>query len=258
MKKQKTRYYNTFSDDFTLSANQDKSLPKNYKWVRGDLFSKILSAVIYAIAVIFSAIWCKLHFRLKIIKSKEVKKIRGGCFIYANHTQPIGDVFIPALCAFPKRIYTLVSTANYGIPIIGKILPYLGALPIVNTVGGLKELNRAVEFRVQNGNALVIFPEAHVWQYFTRIRDYDATSFKYPAKLDKPVLSLTVTYKKTRFRRLPKMYAYLDGPFIPEGNNIANKAEYLRNAVLNNMKRRSEESDCEYIKYVKNTDSTKT
>ena len=146
--KEKIRYYNEFTDDFEETANQNFELKSDYKWVRTDFLSKFLSALIYSIAILFSSIYCPLFLHMRIKGRKNLKGIKGGFFIYGNHTQPFGDVFIPALTVFPRRIYTVVSPANYGIPVIGKILPYLGALPIVDSIKGFKELSKAMETRL--------------------------------------------------------------------------------------------------------------
>lgn len=244
------RYYSDFSDDFAKSKNQDFKLPENYKWLREGLFAKVFSAIVYALAVVFGKIYCTAVLRMKKTSGKQkLKDVHDGCFIYGNHTQPVGDVVIPALCAFPKRIYTVVSPANYGIPVIGRILPYLGALPIAETIGGMREFNRAIEHRISRNNPVVFYPEAHVWEYYTDIRPFPDTSFKFPARLEKPSFAMTTTYQKSRFFKRPQMRVYIDGPFVPHGKNVREKAENLRNEVYEAMKNRSALSDCEYIAY---------
>ena len=179
-----------------------------------------------------------------------LKAVKGDFFLYGNHTQPIGDVFTPALCVLPRRIYTVVSPANYGIPVIGKLLPYLGALPVTGTLRGLRELQKAMEFRLQNGNPIVIYPEAHVWEYYTKIRPFPDTSFQFPIKLDKPTFTMTVTYKKMKFFKRPRREVFLDGPFYGVGSTAKEKAHSLHDTVWQTMQMRSRNSDCEYIRYV--------
>lgn len=245
----RVRYYSSFSDDFEQSANQDYALPKNYKWVRTDIFSKFLSGLIYGLAVIFGGLYCRCFLHMKIIGRKKLRGLKGDFFIYGNHTQPVGDVFIPALCVLPKRIYTVVSPANYGIPFIGKVLPYLGALPISDSLQGMKELNGAIAHRLNKNHPIVIYPEAHVWEYYTEIRPFSDTSFKFPVKLDKPSLAMTVTYKKSRLFKRPVMEVFLDGPFYPSGNTLKEKTADLHHKIYSTMKERSKNSNYSYIEY---------
>lgn len=249
MKQKKIRYFTSYTDDFEESANQNYILPEDYRWIRADFGSKVLSAIIYALAVIFSSVYCKFFLHMKVRGRSNLRKIKGSFFLYGNHTQPVGDVFIPALCVFPKRIYTVVSTANYGIPVIGKILAYLGALPVVNSLHGIKELNRAIGCRLEKGNPIVIYPEAHVWEYYTDIRPFPDTSFKFPVKFEKPSFAMTVTYKKSRLFRRPVMEVYLDGPFYGRGTTAKERAADLHSQIFAAMKNRSKTSNAAYIEY---------
>ena len=245
----KVRYYSSFSDDFDQSANQNFKLSKDYKWVRKDVMSKFLSGLIYGLAVIFGGAYCRFFLHMKVKGRKNLKGVKGGYFIYGNHTQPVGDVFIPALCVLPKRIYTVVSTANYGIPVIGKLLPFLGALPIVDSLYGIKELNKAMEQRLKKGHPVVIYPEAHVWEYYTDIRPFPDTSFKFPVKFEKPAFAMTVTYKKSKLFKKPITEVFLDGPFFSQGSSAKEKACDLHQKVFAAMVKRSKNSNCSYIEY---------
>ena len=248
----KTRYYASFADDFEQSADQNFKLPENYKWVRTDIVSMFLSGLIYGLAVIFGGAYCRFFLHMKVKGRKNLRGVKGGFFIYGNHTQPIGDVFIPALCVLPKRIYTVVSTANYGIPVIGKLLPYLGALPIVNTLHGVKELNKAMEQRLNKKHPIVIYPEAHVWEYYTGIRPFPDTSFKFPVKFDRPSFAMTVTYRKAKFFKRPLMEVFIDGPFYPQGDTVKEKTVSLHSQIYSVMQKCSENSNENFIIYKSN------
>lgn len=249
--KKEVRYYSSLNDDFEASANQDYVLSDDYVWIREGIISKAISAFVYLIALVFSWIYCRLFLHMHIKNASVLRKAaKTGGFVYANHTQPVGDVFIPAHTCFPKRIYTIVSPANYGIPVIGKLLPYLGALPIPKSTNGIKKLYGAVSKRVEQKNFVVIYPEAHVWKYCNFIRPFSSISFKYPVKCRKPVFALTVTYVKRRFLKKPKMIVYVDGPFCSnDALSQKDQADFLRNAVYEAMQKRSALGNYEYISY---------
>lgn len=71
MREKQVRYYKSFTDDFEESADQDFKLPDDYKWVRTDLGSKLLSSLIYILAVIFSSVYCRLFLHMRI-KGKKI------------------------------------------------------------------------------------------------------------------------------------------------------------------------------------------
>lgn len=245
------RYYENISDDFIQSEQQEYRLPEDYEWVKKDGWSRFLSGFYYAIALIFSSIYCRFFLHVHIKGAKKLRKTGDtGAFIYGNHTQPVGDVFNPALACLPNRIYTIASPANFGIPVIGKILPELGALPLPDNINGMKKLMQAIEYRIEQKRCIVIYPEAHVWEYCTEIRQFSESSFKFPVKLGKPSYVLTTTYQKRRFGKRPKATVYVDGPFYPSGEgSTKEQSVQLCSEVYDCMKARSRQSNYSYIEY---------
>ena len=204
MRAPRERYYSSYTDDFVTTRDQDLRLPEDYEWIRRDARSRVLSALSYGTALLLSSFGCRLFLHVRFKNRAALKKAPDGAFIYGNHTQPVGDVFQPALASFPRRIYTVVSPANLAIPVIGRILPYLGALPIPDTLSGMKKFNEAVAARSAEKKNIVIYPEAHVWEYYTGIRPFADSSFTFPARLGKPVFAMTVTYNAAASEKSPQ------------------------------------------------------
>ncbi|MBQ3817026.1 MAG: 1-acyl-sn-glycerol-3-phosphate acyltransferase [Clostridia bacterium] len=251
-KMKEIRYYSSFSDDFSQTRDQNYKLPEGYLWINNSIGFKLLSGLIYGAAILFSNIYCRLFLKVSIKNRKVLKKAKKtGGFIYCNHTMPVGDVFNPALACLPGRIYTIVSPANYAIPVIGKLLPYLGALPVSDTLSGIKKLNEAIKTRLSEKKYIVIYPEAHVWEYYTDIRPFADTSFKYPVKFDKPSFCITTTYQKSLIGKKPKATLYVDGPFFPDKDKSQKEqTEQLKSEIAEVMKERSRNSSYCYIKYL--------
>lgn len=245
------RYYKEFTDDFSKSKNQDFILDDGYEFVKTDFLSRLRAGLTYSLAVAFSSVYLKLFLHLKITGREKLKTVKSGYFIYGNHTQSVGDVFMPALAAFPRRIYTIVSTANYGIPLIGKILRPLGAIPIIPTVRGMRNFEEAVKKRAEDNHPIVIYPEAHVWDYYTGIRPFADTSFKYPVKLNMPVFSMTSTYRKSKIFKRPVINVIIEGPFYPDGETNKGRAKDLHDKVYGSMLNAAKESNFSFIEYKK-------
>lgn len=245
--KQRVRYYRAFTDDFVESRDQDHRVPENYPWFP----NRLLSGLVYAAAVLFSSVYLPLFLHVRYQNRRVLRQARDtGAFIYCNHTQMLGDVFLPALPCLPGRIYTVVSPANLGIPVIGKLLPYLGALPIPDSVRRMRQFMAAMERRLAQKRYIAIFPEAHVWEYYTGIRPYGEAAFKYPVKFGVPVYSMTVTYQKQRLGKKPKTTVYVDGPFYPDpALPPRERAVRLRDRVYGCMQERSKNSNYDYIRY---------
>ncbi len=252
-KEKEVRFYSSYADDFSFTKNQEYKLKKDYKWVRDGFFESVFAALLYTVALIFSTVYCRLFLHVDFKGSRILRKAaKDGAFIYGNHTQPIGDVFLPALAAFPKRIYTIVSPANLGIPFIGRLLPCLGALPLTDDLGGMKRLHAAIEKRLDEGCFITIYPEAHVWEYHTEIRPFADAAFWYPVRFAKPAYCMTVTYKDSRFFRRPRATVYIDGPFLPDlALPKKEQAKKLCESIYKRMQERSQNSNFKYIRYEK-------
>ena len=108
-----------------------------------------------------------------------------------------------------------------------------------------------LENYIGTGHPVFIYPEAHIWPYYTRIRPFNESSFRYPVIYDRPAFSFTITYQKHLFRT--KITIYIDGPFYPDTTiNPRQAAVKLRNQVYDAMTARSENSTYEKVEYIKN------
>ncbi|MCD7744299.1 MAG: hypothetical protein LUI13_03245 [Lachnospiraceae bacterium] len=248
-----TCYYHDYTDDFVKSARQDESLPDDYRWIHKNLFYRLISAVLYGVAVIVALVYGKVVLRIHVKNRKVLKEARKtGCFLYGNHTQPMGDVFGPVLYCFPMRISAIASPSNLGIPVIGKLLPMLGGLFIPDSMGQMKQFMEAVRYHVEKKRCIVIYPEAHVWPWCTFIRPFPATAFRFPVLYHVPAFCMTTTYQKRKHGRRPRIVVYIDGPFFAEpGKNKRKQQMELHDRVYACMESRSRERTCEYIRYQK-------
>ena len=129
----KTLTYADYSDNFVETKNQAKIIPENYQFIRTNFLYRMLGGVLFGLFKVIGFCYGKLVLGLKIegkYKLKNYKKhTRSGYYLYANHTLTYGDVFNPALYN-PVHPYYVCDSSNLGIPILGPILPLVGALPI--------------------------------------------------------------------------------------------------------------------------------
>ena len=251
MKENEIYYDKSYEDDLVISKNQEYKLPDNYKWIHSNVFYRFFSSILYRIAKFCGAIYCKCFLHIKIENKDILKKYKKqGYFIYGNHTQPIGDVFIPALLS-SKRIYTIASSSNIGVPVIGPLLPMIGILPIPKELKRTKKIIEAVYTRISQNNAVIVYPEAHVWPYYTKIRPYKDTAFGFQVDTNSISFCMTTTYYKRKYGKKPGIKVYIDGPFKIDTNlNKKENKEKLCKEIYECMVDRSKNSFYDYIKYV--------
>ena len=252
-------YYASEEDDPIKTDEQEKKvevgLPEGYEFIPKNSFVKLYSAMLFRIFKLFGQYYERGYWQAKFYGREKLKKARGkGYVIYANHTNPFHDVFGPALAA-DRRIFTIISPVNLKIPGIGKVLPYIGGLPLGKTTEEKKAFNKAVDKRLKQKKVLVIYPEAHVWPYATKIRKFPAgdRSFKYAVRNNLPIFTMTTTYHKRKDKKrgdLPRMDVYIDGPFWPDVNlgEDENRAKLAKEAY-DSMVKYSKKNSYEYFQY---------
>ena len=250
------RYYKSFDQDFAETRNQDYKLPKDYKWIHKNPIYNFFSLILYILVVVLDLVYMKL-FAHTTVKNRHLlikAKLHGGYYLYSNHTILFGDVVNPFAITFPTHPYIICSPSNLGIPVVGKWLPMAGALPIPDNLRDMKKFTEAVGKRIKQRNAIIIYPESHLWQYYTKIRPYTEAAFHFPFKYSAPVYVATSTFKKSLFYKKPKITIYLDGPFYPDDElprkEAQNKLHYM---VQKTMERRAKHSTYEFISYRKKT-----
>lgn len=250
-KAKKIYYYKTYEDDVVTSTKQGYTLKEDYKWIHKSKFYNFISRIVYSIGKAFGFIYCKLYLKVKIENADILKDYKDtGYFVYGNHTQEIGDVFIPALVCKGERIFTIASPANLGIKVIGKILPSLGILPTTNKLSDTMKLYKAVKQRIEENHPVIIYPEAHVWPYYTGIRPFIDTSFRFQVDLNSPAFCMTTTYYKRKNKKRPGIKVYVDGPFFTSDTlDKKQNQDKICKEVHECMQERSKNSIYQYIEY---------
>lgn len=248
----KKYYYNEMTDDIVNSAQQDFELTDDYQILPIKKSAKIWNKIIRYLAAGFGWLYSRLFLHVHVIGRKKLKSIdsQGGYFVYGNHTQAMGDVFTP-LTIYPiQKFYAIAGQANWGIPIIGKYLVRYGGLPVGKDLQQSIKLVKAVKTVIDENGLILIYPEAHVWPYYTKIRPFDETSFNFPVSLNAPSFTQTTTYTKNRFFKRPKITVYIDGPFFPDQSLPRKKRQKkLYNEIQKQLIFRAKLSNYSYIDY---------
>lgn len=256
MKKQKVYYYSDeLNDDFANTNITRKELGDNFKYIHTNWFYRSVNYVFYYF-IAAPIIWIgnKVYNHQKFVNKKVLKECKDrGYFVFSNHTGMILDSFSTPMLTYPKRLYEIVNPDAFSIRGVKTIVQMLGGVPLASSFKQEKEFLKCIKQRINEKQVISIFPEAHIWPYYTKVRPYSHISFKYPVKLNAPVYAVSHCYQKRKFFKKPKVVSFVDGPFYPNQDLPLNDAsQELRDKVYNTMvKRLKENSTYEYAKYVK-------
>ena len=254
-KEQKVIYYSDeLNDEFAGDNIQAKKIDGKYRYLRNDVLGRISHIFFYRIiATPLAFLYMKLHFHHKIVNRQVLRDAKEkSYYIYGNHTHFLADALIPTMVNFPKAISVIVHPNNVSMPVLGRITPSLGALPLPDDKPACKNFMEAIDQIMKKNACIMIYPEAHIWPFYTDIRPFKDDSFRYPVKYKTPVFCLTNTYQKRRFSKNPKLVTYIDGPFYPDQAQMPKEQKrWLRNQVYERMKERAKSNNMEIVRYVK-------
>ena len=260
MKQEKIIYYkDELNEEFSTAKILPRKIDENYKYIHKSVIWNAIAFLLQnVLSVPIKFLYAKIKFKIKYVGKEKLKLYKKqGYIIYGNHTQIFADTFITSNTNYPKKNFFIVNPENVSMKFLGNIVEMLGAIPIPGNKETMKNFLEVIEKRIKDGNSVTIFPEAHIWPYYTKIRPFKTVSFKYPVQLNVPTFSVTNTYQSYgKNNDKVKIVTYVDGPFFPDDGckTMKEKQQNLRDKVYKKMVERSQNSNIEVIKYVKKED----
>ena len=255
MEPKKIIYYNDeLNDEFSKAEIKPRIIDEKYNYNKNPLWDFCSLIIQNIISMPIKVLYAKIKFRIKYIGKEKFKKCKNtGYFIYGNHTQSFADTFLPSIANYPKRNFLIVNPENVSMKGLKTFVEMLGAIPIPSNKTAMKNFLETIEKRINRKSSITIYPEAHIWPYYTKIRPFKSVSFKYPVKLKVPSFCITNTYRSYgKNNDKIKIVSYIDGPFyINENLTPKEQQQDLRDRIYECMTERSMNSNIEYIKYVK-------
>ena len=245
MKQKEIIYYkDELNEEFSTAKIVPRKIDENYKYIHKSVIWNAIAFLLQnVLSVPIKFLYAKIKFKIKYVGKEKLKPYKKqGYFIYGN---------------YPKKNFFIVNPENVSMKFLGNIVEMLGAIPIPSNKEAMKNFLEVIEKRIKDGNSVTIFPEAHIWPYYTKIRPFKTVSFKYPVQLNVPTFSVTNTYQSYgKNNDKVKIVTYVDGPFFPDDGckTMKEKQQNLRDKVYKKMVERSQNSNIEVIKYVKKED----
>ncbi len=251
-------YYDSETDDPIKTKEQERHeefrLPEDYVYLPRNPLRKLWAALVYRVFKVVGLWYEYCYWGLRVHGREKLEKAGdSGYVFYCNHTNPFHDVFGPGVVT-KRRIYTVISGVQLKLPGIGWVLPALGGLPLGTSPGTKQKFHEAVDYRLKQGNVVTVYPEAHLWPYATKIRQFPQgdRAFVYPVRNHVPCFALTTTYRHSDRKddERPRMDIYIDGPFWPDDDKTddENRAKLARQ-VRESMIKYSQKNSYEYFQY---------
>lgn len=238
-------YSDELNDDFAGTNIQAKKVTKHFNYRFHGIIWRAVSFLIYWV-IAMPIVWFyeKVFLRVKFVNKKAMKKLKGKtCFMYGNHTGVI-DAYTPNLLTNHRRNRIIVSPETVSIKGLKNIIQMLGAVPVPTTMSGLARFKKIIH-KYHKSDHITIYPEAHIWPYYTGVRPFKDSSFHYPVQENAPVIAFFTAYTEpkgflSKFRKA-NVTVYVSDPIYPDTSLPPKQAQKeLRDKVYNFM------ADCSY------------
>ena len=256
-KNSKTIYYHDeLNDDFNETSLKRKPIPQNFSFGRNKKTKVLDDFLYYGLVRPILSIGCFFN-GLKVLKNDEYKAVRnynGGLFIYGNHVA-IQDVFKIQSYVLKKRTNIIGFTDSLSLgKVIRCIIRASGYLPLPSDSDFRKiiDFQKEIKYRIECDENILIYPEAHIWPYYTKIRNFKNGSFHYPAVLMTPAVPFVTVWRKVWWRKRP-CQTIIFGKIIYPNPNFSNheNRDFLHKKCLESMKSIAENTkQYEYIRYI--------
>ncbi len=245
-------YHDPLRDDFAGTHLKARPLGENFPYIHPSRVWRAASGLAWA--ALLPAVWLGNHvwFGVRVRNRRAPRGLKTGVFLYGNHTQAFPNATMPTLLAFPRRAYVLASPDALSIPLISRLVQMLGAMPVPDTLAGHRPFLRALETRAAEGALIAVYPEAHIWPYYTGVRPFSDASFAYPVRFGCPVVACAVTYRRRLLPFLPPALTLtLSDPILPNPDAApGEERRRLRDQVYRFLCQQAERNQVRYYDYV--------
>lgn len=256
-KERKTIYYkDERNDDFAGTSINSCEVDGSYRYIhKNPIWRAVAFFLYYAFALPLVWFFERVILRVRFVNKKAVKKCRTQhYFLYGNHTGWY-DAFTPNLISAPTRCRIIVSPDTVSIKGLRTLVEMFGAIPTPTTVRAMRNFNSAIEHHRKSSN-ITVFPEAHIWPYYTGVRSFPDVSFTYPVRSGAPVIAFFTAYTPPKgflaCFRPANMTVYVSDPIYPNTALPPHEARAeLRDKVYEFMSEKSRLSTYEVYNYVK-------
>ncbi len=255
--KKTVKYSDELNDDFFGKQLRGDPVGPDYPFVRRGAVWRVSSFIVYRIiAVPLTFLMGKILYGLRIKNRRALKKLRGtGFYMYGNHTQKMMDAYTPGLCVFPRKAYIVTGREAVSIRGIRSVVGMLGGIPVPDGIKAYAPFRSALKTRIGEKSAVAIFPEAHIWPWYTGVRKFSDISFDYPAESGVPCVAFVTTYRRRKIfkNRHPYLTVTLSDPLYPDPTlKRAERRLDLRDRVYAFMEETvSSPDNYEFIRYEK-------
>lgn len=223
-------------------------IDENYEYVpKSKTFSFVSDFIYYIIAYPILKILLKVVYNLKIEGKENIKNIESGAITVSNHVLFLDCAMIGASCGL-KRVYYTTREESFKIPGVRKLIKLLRAIPIPNSIKNRYHFLDVVDNLLENGKIVHFYPEASMFPYYEKIRNFKNGAFDIAVKNDVPIIPIVITFKEPKgirkiFKKKKDVVLHILEPIMPnkDETSLRKRVNLLKEEVHQKMQSKIEE-----------------
>ena len=151
--------------------------------------------VLKCIVVPYLKVFRGLKIEGRDILKKYKKELATGGISICNHVFREDAVIVCAALGIFRKFHIPVFAKHLNNNVFYYwMIRYLGGIPIAETMGGMKEFNKALDTYHERGEWIHVFPEEVRWDYYPYIRPFRKGPFTMAYKYKCPLLPLCIKF----------------------------------------------------------------
>lgn len=216
-------------------------IKNNYNYVLNNPLFKLISNILSLPIFIILYIIDKIFLGFCVINKDKIVKDKGFVSI-SNHIHYL-DCTLIGLIYYPNRVHYPTIEENFKIPFVRKLIRLLYAMPIP------KDRIKKDRFYLQINKALKdkfilhMYPEAAMWPYYDKIRDFKYGAFKIAVDANVCVQPIKFVFTKSNalyrlYKKKKRICAVVLDPLYPNMKlEYRDRIKDLRDRTYESMKK---------------------
>lgn len=182
------------------------NIDENYEYVpkEDSIFSICSDFLYYGIAYPILKVLTKIIYDFKIEGQENIENLEEGAISVSNHVLFL-DCAMIGLAFKDKKIYYTTQEESFKIPFVRKLIKLLRAIPIPKGIENKKYFIKAISNLLKEKNIVHVYPEASLWPYCQKIRNFKNGAFDIAVRNQVPVVPCVFTFREpTGIRKIFK------------------------------------------------------
>lgn len=215
---------------------------EKYEYIpKSKIFCITSNFIYYVIAYPVLKILTKIVYDLKIEGKENLENLKSGAISVSNHVLFL-DCAMIGLAFREKPIYYTTQEESFKIPLVRKLIKLLRAIPIPKSINNKKQFVMEIEKLLKEKKIIHIYPEASLWPYYDKIRNFKNGAFNLAVKNNVPIIPCVVKFRKPKgirklFKRKQDVTLKILKPiYAKKEENAKEQIEKLKKQVYSEMK----------------------